>query len=153
MVNNDKAEFRDYIRKILTANGVDSDLFVDTQVELIVNMAKRAFSSKNEDISEDNLADIDAIYAEYPTKCVVSGRCTGKSASDKKKIERILREKTKEHVIATIRRYIEDCKRDKVYMKNFATFLNNLPDFDLTEKPKTVEVGGYRDLRKITEAQ
>ena len=38
-------------------------------------------------------------------------------------------------------------------MKNFGTFLNNLPEYDLTEKPKTVEISGYRDLRKITEAQ
>jgi len=27
-----------------------------------------------------------------------------------------------------VQRYIDDCKKTKTYLKNFGTFLNNLPD-------------------------
>ena len=148
-MKNDKTEFREYVRSLLESFG-GSKIFIDKQVEMIVRLAKKAYElEKFEPLSED----VDAVYYAYPTRCVVQGRNLGKSYADKSKIARLLKDNSKEKLIKTIERYVEDCKRDKVYMKNFGTFLNNLPEYDLTEKPKTVEISGYRDLRKITEAQ
>ena len=115
-----------------------------------MRLAKTAYET---DEFEALPEEVDAVYSAYPTRCVVQGRNLGKSSADKKKIARLLKDNSKEKLIKTIERYVDDCKRDKVYMKNFSTFLSNLPEYDLTEKPKTVEISGYRDLRKITEAQ
>jgi len=40
----------------------------------------------------------------------------------------LLKEYSKEHILKTIAWYVNDCKKNKIYMKNFGTFLNNLPD-------------------------
>ena len=148
-MKNDKTEFREYVKSLLESFG-GSKIFVDKQVDIIVRLAKTAYET---DEFEALPEEVDAVYSTYPTRCVVQGRNLGKSSADKKKIARLLKDNPKEKLIKTIERYVEDCKRDKVYMKNFGTFLNNLPEYDLTEKPKTVEISGYRDLRKITEAQ
>jgi len=147
-----RTEFKDYLITVLRTVPVGApDLYYESTAQMIFNMAKRVFTEEEEQtVSED---DINEVYAAYPSKCVVTGRPLGKSSSDKRKIERLLRDKTKEQLVKTIQRYVEDCKRDKVYMKNFSTFLNNLPDYDMSEKPKPVEIGGYRDMRKIHEAQ
>ena len=148
-MKNDKTEFREYVKSLLESFG-GSKIFVDKQVDIIVRLAKTAYET---DEFEALPEEVDAVYSTYPTRCVVQGRNLGKSSADKKKIARLLKDNSKEKLIKTIERYVDDCKRDKVYMKNFGTFLNNLPEYDLTEKPKTVEISGYRDLRKITEAQ
>jgi len=150
---SDKAQFKAYLHAVLKSVPKDAtQIYYDSQVDAIVRMAENVFSKEKEE-AHIPVEDIDSIYAEYPTRCVVTGRALGKSSSDKNKIERLLRDKTKEQMLLTIRRYVDECKADKVYMKNFGTFLNNFPDYDLTEKTKTVEIGGYRDLREITEAQ
>ena len=148
-MKNDRAEFREYVKSLLESFG-GSKIFVDKQVNIIVRLAKTAYET---DEFEALPEEVDAVYSAYPTRCVVQGRNLGKSSADKKKIARLLKDNSKEKLIKTIERYVEDCKRDKVYMKNFGTFLNNLPEYTFEEKPKVVEIGGYRDLRKITEAQ
>ena len=105
---------------------------------------------------------IDKVYKAYPTKCIITGRSSGKSSKDKERIRRLLRKNTKEKLVSTIEKDIEDCKENKVYMKNFSTFLNNLPDYpDEEEKPEsnTVSMFDYRtgerrdDPRHITTPQ
>ena len=43
--------------------------------------------------------------------------------------------------------YVSECKRTNTYMKNFSTFLNNLPDINEIEKnvnePKKIEMMEY----------
>ena len=146
-----RKDFREYVKDILTAPRAESAIVVEQQINTIIRMAKKAY--EDSDIEDIPVEDVTEVYSAYPTRCVVQGRSLGKSGADKKKIARLLRDKDKGLLIQTIQRYIEECKRDKVYMKNFGTFLNNLPEYDFTEKPKTVDIGGYRDLRKITEAQ
>lgn len=149
---SDKTEFREYLHTVLrTIPDNAPDIYYESQVDAIYNMAKNVFMAREEPVADKE--DVDAVYSSYPTRCVVTGRNLGKSSSDREKIARLLKDKTRDQLVRTIQRYADDCKRDKVYMKNFGTFLNNLPEYDLTEKPKTVEIGGYRDLRKITEAQ
>lgn len=84
--------------------------------------------------------DAEEIYKLYPTTCLNTGRRTGKSTKDKEKIVRLLKKHTKEELKFTIQKYIELSIRDKTYMMNFSTFLNNLPDYsDLIEKEKEKE--------------
>jgi len=149
---SDKTEFREYLHTVLrTIPDNAPDIYYESQVDAIYNMAKSVFTAGDEPTADKD--DVDAVYSAYPTRCVINSRSLGKSSADKKKIARLLKDNSKEKLIKTIERYVEDCKRDKVYMKNFSTFLSNPPEYDLTEKPKTVEISGYRDLRKITEAQ
>lgn len=85
----------------------------------------------NKDTSIQEAAD--RIYDRYPTKCVVSGRSTGKSRKkDLATIIRLLKkgEYTEETLASVIDRYINDCKQHSSYIKNFSTFLNNIPDYD-----------------------
>lgn len=73
--------------------------------------------------------DIEEVYAAYPSRCVVKGSPTGKSSKDKKRIEKLLKNKSKDELIETIEKYKNDCRKHKIYMKNFSTFLNNIPDY------------------------
>lgn len=81
-------------------------------------------------------ADIDAIYAAYPTKDPNnSNRRVGKSAKDKDKIRKLLEEgHTKEELLDLI----EKTKTDGRWLKDLSTWLNNLPDFD-DPSPRTPE--------------
>ena len=76
---------------------------------------------------------IDFIYGLYPTKCLIKNSSTGKSESNKTKIATILKTMSKDNLAETIERYKKECVKDKVYMKNFSTFLNNLPDYQSKE--------------------
>lgn len=85
----------------------------------------------NSDIAKES---IQMIYDAYPVKCVIRGASTGKGSKNKKSIAVLLKRHTKEHLLEVIKWYVSDCKKNNVYMKNFSTFLNNLPD--LVVEPK-----------------
>lgn len=85
--------------------------------------------------------DIDNIYNTYPSKCPIKNNSTGKCSKDKEKIRKLLKEKTKDQLIDTINWYIKNCIETKTYIKNFSTFLNNLPDIPEIKqeiKPKQI---------------
>lgn len=104
---------------------------VENRTQLNTNIIKDKI---NKEISID---DIDEIYNCYPSKCVIRGASTGKTAKNKEQIKRLLKSSnTKQTLIDIINYYINDCKKNKVYMKNFSTFLNNLPDIDKKEIDK-----------------
>ena len=151
MGKDGRDKLRRYLRQLMKGYNIDS-VFAEEQVKAVMKLAKEAYETPDDDI-EIPQEYIDAVYDSYPKKCVVSGRNLGKSVADKNKIKRLLGKTDVDVLVKTIKRYVDDCTRDKERMKNLSTFLNNLPEYDLTEKPKTVEIGGYRDLRKITEAQ
>lgn len=73
-------------------------------------------------------ADIDAIYAAYPTKDPNNdNRRVGKSAKDKDLIRRLLENgHTKEELLDLIRQTVESGR----WLKDLGTFLRNLPDFN-----------------------
>lgn len=95
---------------------------------------------------------IDEIYKLYPSKCIVKNSPTGKSKKDKDKIKTLLKNNSADHLKKVIIWYVDECKKNNTYMKNFSTFLNNLPDID---EPTNGEVkyrftfkgtGHYTDL-------
>lgn len=98
----------------------------------------KRMENENENVIEDVnelLFIIEEIYNKYPSKCPVKSRSTGKSSKDKDKISRLLKTNSKEHLLLTIETYVNDCIKSKTYLKNFATFLNNLPDIKEDSKP------------------
>lgn len=84
----------------------------------------------------------DRLYLLYPTKCPISGRSTGKSSKDKARLAKMLRdgEYTEEGLASIIRRYVGDCVETRSYMKNFSTFLNNVPDYSADALPSGSQV-------------
>jgi len=87
--------------------------------------------TEDENEDEDINKIIDRIYTRYPSKCIVKKSSTGKSSkTDKGKIKNLLKEHSESDLISKIDWYVKECKSSKVYMKNFCTFLNNLPDID-----------------------
>jgi hypothetical protein len=73
--------------------------------------------------------DIEELYALYPTRDGNNGnRSTGKCSKDKERIKKHLKTKPKDELRRIIELYVADCKKSGAYLKNFSTFLNNLPD-------------------------
>lgn len=85
---------------------------------------------ENENINEN----IDLIYNEYPSKCPINNRSTGKCSKDKDKIRKLLSIHDVNHLLEVIKLYIQDSINTKTYIKNFGTFLNNLPDINELKK-------------------
>jgi len=88
--------------------------------------------SKEKEIKEN----IDLIYKSYPIKCPINNSSTNKSKKDKDKIKKLLSNMSKDDLLLTINIYIAECKKSNRFIKNFSTFLNNLPDY---EKPKEIK--------------
>lgn len=73
---------------------------------------------------------VEEIYKAYPTTdAKAGGRNLGKCAKNKAQIRTLLKTHTKEYILYQISRYIQDCNATDTYMKNFGTFLNNLPEY------------------------
>ena len=79
-----------------------------------------------EDTTED---DVERLYKLYPTKCPVRLTPTGKCAKNKAQLRTLLKKHTASEIEGIIKRYIQECINGQIYIKNFATFLNQLPDY------------------------
>jgi hypothetical protein len=89
----------------------------------------------------NNTETIEHIYKQYPPFCLIKKRSLGKCEKNKEQIKKLLQTKTKEELLKIIDQYKTDCISTGTYMKNFATFLNNLPDYtDSDIKPRYVSV-------------
>lgn len=75
-----------------------------------------------------NINNINNIYSLYPSRCILRNRSTGKSKKNKNQIKNLLKNYSEKYLIECINLYIKDCNKTKTYIKNFETFLNNLPD-------------------------
>jgi len=84
---------------------------------------------KEEEEDTDKEEEISEIYNLYPSKCPVKNTSTGKTLKNKDKIRSLLKLKSKDEICSIINRYSKECKESKIYMKNFSTFLNNIPDY------------------------
>jgi len=96
---------------------------VKYEIEIEIESKKEEIESNN-DLKE--LVEI--IYNSYPSKCPVGNRSTGKTSKNKDKINSMLKNMSKDDLISKIEWYISDCKKTNTYIKNFGSFLNNLPD-------------------------
>lgn len=79
--------------------------------------------------------EIEEIYLMYPTTDKNrDNQSTGKTSKNKQRIKKIL--ESKYPLKKAIEFYLSECNRTKCYLKNFGTFLNNLPDVELLEDKK-----------------
>jgi len=87
------------------------------------------------EIPDETRAEIDRLYSLYPGSTMTNEgrRSTGKCSKDKSRIEHLLKEHSPEQIERSMRRYVEETGGR--YLKNFSTFLNNLPECD--EEPPT----------------
>jgi hypothetical protein len=70
---------------------------------------------------------IEEIYQQYPARDINNqNRSTGRCSKNKKQIEKLL--KSGVDVKKAIKSYVQDCGQTKTYLKNFTTFLNNIPE-------------------------
>ena len=131
-LNQNQKELSAVITNIISPLYSDADL-LNTHITAIILLADQIYSKKEEKKPKKKIPieDVNEIYSAYPTKCVVRGASTGKSTSNRNKIRTLLESSTKEELLLTIKKYVTDCKSGNVYMKNFTTFLNNLPDYDI----------------------
>ena len=122
---------------------------VSTSVESVEQTSTNPTVNDNVNVTVNvNVNDIEYIYSLYPSKCPVQNRSLGKTAKNKKQIEKHLKAKTKEELENIIVSYIEDCKNNKVYLKNFSSLLNNLPEVEkmIYFKIDFDKDGVYREL-------
>lgn len=78
-------------------------------------------------------ADVEEVYQAYPTTDPNNGnRPTGKGQKDKATIKRLIAngEYTKDQLLTIIKKEVESRGESGAYLRNFSTFLNNLPDID-----------------------
>jgi hypothetical protein len=80
--------------------------------------------------------DVDRLYSLYPTFCKTRNHSTGKGRKDKEKIKTLLKTISVEELEFTIKAYVKECEETKAYLKNFSTFLNNLPDMGYNNQPE-----------------
>lgn len=102
-----------------------------------------------EEIKEDNIDEIvNDIYNLYPTKCFINGRAITKGKKCKDKIKTLLKKsETKESLEAKIKWILKTRKRDGIFLSDFTTFLNNLPDLDF-EPPKNKFESYMQELKE-----
>lgn len=80
-------------------------------------------------------SDIELLYNLYPNRDINNkNRPLSKSKKDKDKIAKLLKEKNLDELQVIFTTYIKECSEKNIYMKNFSTFLNNLPEIIVPEK-------------------
>ena len=108
---------------------------------------------KEEQEKEQVQEEVEYIYSIYPTKCPIKNSSTGKGEKNKKQIKTLLKTKSKEELENVIKSYLNDCKNSNTWIKNFKTFLNDLPDVIKEEqiiywRKKTENVDLYHESTK-----
>ena len=119
--------------KSLISAGVESDI-MSTAVRITDSFIE-SFNIVHETKTKTiiNNSDVQTIYDLYPGKCLVRGASTGKGSKNKEQIRTVIRRIGVNNLRRTIEKYKEDCVKDRVYMKNFSTFLNNVPEYDFSK--------------------
>ena len=107
----------------------------DTQELYEEYQRQTAKRKRNAEVRE---VDVEEIYQAYPSHDPINGnRSTGKSVKDKNRIRALILRYGKDYILETIKQELKENERGK-WLKNFSTFLNNLPDIGMPteETPK-----------------
>lgn len=109
----------------------------DSAEELLA-WASQGLGTTNTEVKitdEKNEAEVaDYLYSLYPSKCPNRNCSTGKCSKDKLRIVRMLKSMSASRIEQAINLYVKECKENGSYMKNFSTFLNNIPDVQEEEE-------------------
>lgn len=123
-MNNE--EFQDAVITLLTS--------INDRLGVLVKPRMAPVKSAVQNLPKVSDADINEVYAAYPSKDVRNNnRLTGKGAKSKEIIrKRLLEGWTKDEMIEAFRLYLDG----NSYLPNFNTLLNNLPSKEEIEQPK-----------------
>ena len=129
-----------------------NSLFPEIEVESIdinnknkINISPKG-KGKCERKGEDQIKqDVEKLYSLYPTKCPMRNSATHKGEKCKAKLKSLLTNHKAEELEAIIKRYVEETY-GKHYLKDFLSFLNNLPDYSEPEETKPKE-GDWRESK------
>lgn len=102
----------------------------------VIRVVTEAAKPKEKELREPDQTIVERLYKLYPTSCPITGRSLGKGAKNKKQIITLLKKHTPQEIETAIKMYIDDCKEHNSYVKNFSTFLNNLPDYSAGKEPE-----------------
>ena len=97
--------------------------------EAINEIISDAVASTEDEAPEVTDDSIEKVYKQYPTKCPIRGTATGKCAKNKAQIRKLLKDHTADELVCIIDRYVRECVDAQIFIKNFGTFLNQLPDY------------------------
>jgi hypothetical protein len=97
-----------------------------------------SINNNNINISSNNKDDINQLVNLYPTRCFIDNRSTNRSVFNRRKLTALIKKNGIETCKQIITAYLDDCKKTKTYVKNFATLINNFPSLD-DFKTQTVE--------------
>lgn len=148
-------------RKASLSDNLDSDAIKDVakvavkvkdKVNVTVNVKdiNNTIMSESENKKPNYNPEIDIIYSKYPSECYVKSTSTGKTLKNKEKIRSIIKDKGFEWLFERVESYLVSCKQNKVYLKNFSTFLNNIPEPIEVKpqfKPYVPNFQSYEDLK------
>lgn len=124
--NINKPSFQSESDKSKAGDVEEDSLFPNVEKE------KKKIPQKKKSSDED----VEKLYSLYPAKCPVRDSYTHKSEKCKAKIKSLLTKHKAEELEAIMRRYVEETY-GKHYLKDFMSFLNNLPDYsDAPSGPK-----------------
>ncbi|MCP4665222.1 MAG: hypothetical protein GY849_02560 [Deltaproteobacteria bacterium] len=145
IVNNNKTIKQINNNTIKQFNNKDFDILISSN-EFKDYLETKNLNIEKTDIEKPKISenDILEVYQTYPTKDKNNNnRGTGKTKKVLPIIKKLLtNEYEKENLINIINRYISECEKTKTYIKNFTTFLNNIPDYETIEK--SVELYVYK---------
>ena len=121
---------------------------VDEVIQMALDYTKPVRITAKKVVEIDDSA-VNRIYGIYPGKTDRGSRgicSTGKCAKDRDRIRTLLKTHTPEQLENAIKKYIEETGGR--FMKNFSTFLNNIPEDGLEEPTLSFEdnlrAKGYR---------
>lgn len=121
---------------------------VDEVIQMALDYTKPVRITAKKVVEIDDAA-VNRIYGIYPGKTDRGSRgicSTGKCAKDRDRIRTLLKTHTPEQLENAIKKYIEETGGR--FMKNFSTFLNNIPEDGLEEPTLSFEdnlrAKGYR---------
>jgi DNA-binding MarR family transcriptional regulator len=120
---------------ILSKKAEDNAEHANVNPLLEYNNGVKKCSKKSNNVN----SDIDYLYDLYPTKCPNRGRSTGKCRKDKEKIKSLLKNISKDELEFTIKSYVKQQTDEGGWLKNFSTFLNQLPDMGYGKDSNIIE--------------
>lgn len=109
-----------------------------SEEEALREWTDRAATLWQQSRSDTLEADIEEVYARYPTRDENNdGRPTSKGKKNKAQIRQLLTRggHTKEELIALIDQEVESRAASGAFLRNFETFLHNLPDLEEEDLP------------------
>ena len=124
---NSNYKSKTYAKNAEVSAQVSEQVYVEVSAEVFPSKDKlnKTKLNNNKNYTKN---EVEEIYSLYPGKCVVKGSSTGKCEKNKDRIKKLLNTISADGIKRTIIWYIDDCKRHNTYMKNFSTFLNNIPE-------------------------